>query len=146
MKYKKAMTIVTSAYLALWSVVAPTKVAALTTKYLRPTCLIPYKYWTMTKIKSFAKTVMYEQYGWDRTEYKALNKLWTAESHWNPSAYNDVVGDPIDGSHAGGIPQLLALDPRTPAPQQVERGLAYISHRYGKPSIAWSHERTHGWY
>jgi len=145
MKYRKSLTFLSTAYLTLWSVVMPTKAQAFISHTFSK-CNIPYKYWSITRIKAFARDTMLEQYGWGRTEYKALNKLWTAESHWNARAYNDAVGDPTDDSHAGGIPQILALDPRTPAPQQVERGLAYIAERYGKPSIAWSHERTHGWY
>lgn len=145
MNKQKFWTVVGSAYLAFWSVLIPTKAQAFINKSLEQ-CHIPFNYWTTAKIKALARSLAHEQYGWGRTEYKALNKLWTQESHWNPRAYNDAVGDPTDGTHAGGIPQILALDPRTPAPQQIERGLAYISKRYGKPSVAWNHERNHGWY
>jgi len=41
---------------------------------------------------------------------------------------------------------LLGLAVGTPAPEQIARGLAYIQHRYGKPSVAWAHWRKHGWY
>jgi hypothetical protein len=142
---RRVLTYISVAYLALWSVIFPPKAQALTVNSIK--CEeIPNKYWTASISRAYARAMSVQRYGWGRTEYKALNKLWTTESHWNPSAYNKEVGDPTDGSHAGGIPQILALDPRTPAPVQIDRGLAYIHHRYGKPSIAWSYHRTHGWY
>ena len=96
--------------------------------------------WTKKFSKSYAKAVMSWHYPeWSKTEFYALSKLWGKESAWNPKAKNPH-------SSAFGIPQLLKLDPSTPAPLQIERGLAYIKHRYDKPSIAWSHWRKHGWY
>lgn len=145
MNKQKFWAIVGSSYLALWSILIPAKAQAFVVKTLG-VCRMPHSYWTTIRIKQYTRDTMLNEYGWRRSEYKALNKLWTQESHWNPRAYNDAVGDPTDGTHAGGIPQILALDPRTPAPQQIERGLAYISKRYGKPSVAWNHERNHGWY
>jgi membrane-bound lytic murein transglycosylase MltF len=82
---------------------------------------------------------------WNRSEWKALLKLWDAESHWNPYAYNHSV-ERYSGLHAGGVAQMLGVKTTTPAPQQVARGLSYIKTRYGKPSVAWAHERRHGWY
>lgn len=101
--------------------------------------------WTTYLSKRYAKFIMMGKYQWNRSEYKALDKLWTAESHWNPKAFNKSK-DRSSGKNAGGIPQILGLDPKMPAPQQIERGLAYIEHRYGKPSVAWHHHRKHGWY
>ena len=140
---KRFITYVTVSYLAFWSVLFPNQANAAMVKFHCEE--LPNKLWTASISKGFARGLMLNQYGWGRSEFKALDKLWTAESHWNPSAYNPEPGD-LDGTHAGGIPQILALDPRTPAPHQIERGLAYIKHRYGKPSIAWAHHRTHGWY
>jgi hypothetical protein len=141
---KRLLTYISVSYLALWSVFFPDSAHALVVHKIR--CEeMPNKFWTPAISKSYARGVMQGQYGWGRTEFKALNKLWNAESHWNPSAYNTEAGD-TDGSHAGGIPQILALDPRTPAPVQIDRGLAYIAERYGKPSVAWAHHRAHGWY
>lgn len=108
-----------------------------------PVCGNMEVYWTPYLAKMYAKFRM-SHYGWDRSEWKALNKLWTKESNWRAEAFNKEAVS--NGKHAGGIPQILGLDPQTPAPQQVERGLAYISHRYNKPSIAWAHHRVHGWY
>ena len=105
---------------------------------------LPNDLWTQAMAKSYAKFVM-STYGWNtKSEFKALNKLWTQESHWNPLAYNTTPAS--DGSHAGGIPQVLGMSTRVPAPLQIDEGLRYIKERYGKPSAAWAHERRHYWY
>jgi hypothetical protein len=97
-------------------------------------------HWTPRALKLYAKQFMRMAYPeWNLSEHRALMKLWGKESAWNPAADNP-------NSSAFGIPQLLNLDPETPAPLQIERGLAYIQHRYEKPSVAWSHWRNNGWY
>ena len=96
--------------------------------------------WTKSLSKSYAKALISAQYEqWDNSEFHALKKLWGKESAWDHTADNPK-------STAYGIPQLLGLKPNTPAPEQIARGLAYIEHRYGKPSIAWAHWRKHKWY
>jgi hypothetical protein len=97
--------------------------------------------WTKSLSKSYAKALISAQYEeWDtNSEFRALVKLWGKESAWDHTADNPK-------SSAFGIPQLLGLAPTTPAPEQIARGLAYIHHRYGKPSVAWAHWRKHGWY
>lgn len=97
-------------------------------------------YWTSYMSKVYAKGFMATEYpSWGRAEWKALLKLWGKESAWNHLADNPE-------STAYGIAQVLNTKPGTPAPLQIEKGLAYISHRYGKPSVAWSHWRKHNWY
>jgi hypothetical protein len=96
--------------------------------------------WTKSLSKSYAKALISAQYEmWGHSEYKALLKLWGKESAWDHTADNPK-------SSAFGIPQILGMKPSTPAPEQIARGLAYIEHRYGKPSVAWAHWRKHGWY
>ena len=96
--------------------------------------------WTKSLSKSYAKALITAQYeNWGASEFKALLKLWGKESAWDHTADNPK-------SSAYGIPQLLKLKPGTPAPEQIARGLAYIQHRYGKPSVAWAHWRKHKWY
>ena len=96
--------------------------------------------WTKSLSKSYAKAVISAQYEtWGRAEYKALLKLWGKESAWDHTADNPK-------STAFGIPQILGMHPATPAPEQIARGLEYIQHRYGKPSVAWAHWRKNGWY
>jgi hypothetical protein len=131
-------------YLALWSVVFPENAQAVVRKIKCEQ--LDNKYWSMSMLKNYARVISESKYKWGRGEFKALNKLWTTESHWNLSAYNNIIGDPTDGSHAGGIPQLLGMNPDTPAPLQIERGLEYIHYRYKIPSVAWFHHRVHGWY
>lgn len=101
-------------------------------------------HWTPSLAKAYARFTI-QSYGWNKTEWKALNKLWNSESHWRWQAKNKTK-ERWSGKYAGGIPQLLGMDTSTPAPAQIEQGLAYIKSRYGKPSVAWAHHRAHGWY
>ena len=96
--------------------------------------------WTILDSKAYAKDALYH---WSDVQFTCLSKLWGKESAWNPRAYNK---NKIMGKNAGGIPQLLGLDPDTPAPIQIDRGLAYIKYRYTTPCIAWGHHKRKGWY
>ena len=126
------------AFLSIPFFPSPAYAAAVATQ-LEANC-IDISTWTPQMAKAYAKALMQWEYPhWNRSEYIALVKLWTKESNWRQEADNK-------NSTAGGIPQILGLDPKTPAPRQIERGLAYIQHRYEKPSIAWAHWRSKGWY
>lgn len=96
--------------------------------------------WTVKDSKSYARDALYH---WANKQYICLSKLWGKESAWNPKAYNK---NKVMGKNAGGIPQLLGLSPKTPAPIQIDRGLAYIKYRYTTPCRAWSHHKQKGWY
>ena len=71
-------------------------------------------------------------------QYLCLEKLWTRESQWNPTAKNKY-------STAYGIPQLLKLKIKDPY-LQIDAGLKYISHRYNKPCKALAFHKKHGYY
>jgi hypothetical protein len=96
--------------------------------------------WVIEDSKAYAQDVIL---AWSSNQYKCLNKLWTRESNWRAEAYNKVK---VMGKNAGGIPQILGLDPKTPAPLQIDRGFAYIMHRYGTPCMAWKFHQQKGWY
>ena len=96
--------------------------------------------WSKADSKAYARDKLSE---WQDEQWSCLNRLWGKESAWNPNAYNSVR---VMGKHAGGIPQLLGLDPATPAPRQIERGLDYIYYRYTTPCEAWSHFKRAGSY
>jgi hypothetical protein len=88
---------------------------------------------------------------WDNSQWQCLKSLWTAESNWRPDAYNKTpVYQVHDGKrvklHAGGIPQILNLNPKTPVKTQVQKGLRYIKSRYGNPCSAWRHHLQRNWY
>ena len=139
---KRVLAVITAWYLtftSLWHVPSDAYVVATADKVCEnPT--YAKVLWTKALSKAYAKIHMESFYPeWNSSEYKALIKLWSKESAWNHEAQNKK-------SSAFGIPQLLNLDPTTPAPLQIERGLAYIKHRYDKPSIAWAHWRSYGWY
>lgn len=96
--------------------------------------------WTVQDSKAYAIDQLEM---WKQRQWSCLNRLWGKESAWNPKAYNSIR---VMGKNAGGIPQLLGLDPSTPAPRQIERGLAYIYYRYGTPCQAWIHFKQKGWH
>jgi hypothetical protein len=96
--------------------------------------------WTKENSKAYAMDKLSE---WQDKQWKCLVSLWGKESAWNPAAYNKIK---VMGKHAGGIPQLLGLDPATPATKQIDRGLSYIYYRYGTPCSAWAHFKKKGWH
>jgi peptidoglycan DL-endopeptidase CwlO len=96
--------------------------------------------WLVEDSKAYAQDVVL---AWSQNQYRCLNKLWTQESNWRPNAYNKVK---VMGKNAGGIPQILGLDPKTPAPLQIDRGFSYIMHRYGTPCMAWKFHLKNNWY
>jgi len=96
--------------------------------------------WSKADSKAYARDKLSE---WQDEQWSCLNRLWGKESAWNPDSYNTIS---VMGKHAGGIPQLLGLDPATPAPRQIERGLDYIYYRYGTPCEAWLHFKRKGWH
>lgn len=81
--------------------------------------------------------------GWNSRQWRCLNAVWTHESNWRSEAFNDTK---VNGKNAGGIPQILGLDPDTPTKVQIERGFDYIEARYGTPCKAWAFWKHHHWY
>ena len=96
--------------------------------------------WVIEDSKAYAQDVVL---AWANNQYECLDKLWTQESNWRSEAYNKIK---VMGKNAGGIPQILGLDPNLPAPLQIDRGFAYIMHRYGTPCMAWKFHERKGWY
>ena len=96
--------------------------------------------WVVEDSKAYAQDVIL---AWANNQYECLDKLWTQESNWRSEAFNKIK---VMGKNAGGIPQILGLDPKLPAPLQIDRGFAYIMHRYGTPCMAWKFHERKGWY
>ena len=86
--------------------------------------------------------------GWDTpAQWECLLSLWTKESNWRPSAYNKTaVYQNGEKLHAGGIPQILGLDPDLTVEEQISRGFIYIEHRYKNPCSAWRFWSSNFWY
>jgi hypothetical protein len=80
-----------------------------------------------------------DDYGWNVKQFSCLEQLWTKESNWRHKAQSKVPIK-VDGEivYAGGIPQILGLDPATSPKEQIVRGLDYIVHRYDNPCNAWA--------
>ncbi|CAB4163084.1 LT_GEWL domain containing protein [uncultured Caudovirales phage] len=71
-------------------------------------------------------------------EFRCVELLWNAESHWNPRANNKK-------STAYGIPQLLKMTETNPY-LQIDLGLKYISARHKTPCQAWAKFKAVGHY
>ena len=99
----------------------------------------PHK-WGVEDSKAYARDMML---AWTDKQFVCLDKLWQKESNWRPEAYNKVK---VMGKNAGGIPQILGMDPKTPPTRQIERGFAYILYRYGSPCQALNFHHKNGWY
>jgi peptidoglycan DL-endopeptidase CwlO len=100
----------------------------------------PRTVWTVSDSKAYARDKVLT---WADKQWVCLDKLWTRESHWRTNAYNKVK---VMGKNAGGIPQLLDLNPKVPATMQIDRGISYIIYRYKTPCNAWYYHQKHGWY
>lgn len=100
----------------------------------------PQVTWSVADSKSYARDALSK---WKDKQWSCLNSLWGKESAWNSRAFNSVK---VMGKNAGGIPQLLGLDPATPAIYQIDRGLDYIYYRYDTPCNAWLHFKKYGWH
>jgi hypothetical protein len=101
--------------------------------------------------KMWAQTQM-AAYGWNgKAERLALEKLWTYESNWRPNAKNHtpvkmLVNKRWVKLYAGGIPQRLGLNPKTPVKAQIRAGMDYVKARYGSPVKALGFWKRHFWY
>lgn len=102
---------------------------------------------TPDEAKAYAKTQL-DKFGWDTPkQWTCLLDLWTGESNWRPNAYNkQPVYQNGKALHAGGIPQILGLDPDTSVERQIERGFLYIQARYDTPCNADNFWHRHYWY
>jgi hypothetical protein len=82
-------------------------------------------------------------------QYPCLYELWILESNWRPAALNK-------SSKALGIAQLMPatwvnikVKPTKDGFKQVDAGLKYLDHRYGKSRgicRAYAHHLAKGWY
>jgi len=75
----------------------------------------------------------------DSKQMRCLDKLWTKESNWRPTAKNKK-------SSAFGIPQLLKMTETNPY-RQIVLGIKYLDHRYkGDVCLALRTHNTKGHY
>jgi hypothetical protein len=92
------------------------------------------KSWSVNTLKQYAFIELNHSF----TEFYCLDELWHKESRWNYKAKNPK-------SSAFGIPQILGLKEKNPI-KQIDKGLAYIKHRYDEPCKALQHHKIKGWY
>lgn len=104
---------------------------------------------TPAMAKDYAKRQL-KKYGW-QNQWGCLLKLWQQESNWRPNAKNkQPVYQQRNGHwvklYAGGIPQVLHLNPKVDIPTQVTIGLKYIQERYSSPCKALQFHNNHYYY
>ena len=90
-------------------------------------------------------------WGWSSNQWGCLKQLWLNESNWRPNALNKTPVRVFKRGkwvkvYAGGLPQILGLNPRTSVPNQVHAGLTYIKTRYGSPCKAMAFWNRHFYY
>lgn len=100
--------------------------------------------------KFHAKTVLIN-YGWKTNQWVCLEELWTNESNWRPDAKNHQAVTVVRQGkrvkvYAGGIPQILGLNPKSSIYKQVQLGMTYIKSRYESPCQALEFWDKHFWY
>jgi hypothetical protein len=105
-----------------------------------PKIIVREHVWTTEDSKAYARDIVLT---WADKQYACLASLWGKESAWKHDAYNSQK---VMGKNAGGIPQLLGMSPTTPPTRQIDRGMAYIKHRYITPCRAWAFHERNGWY
>lgn len=96
--------------------------------------------WNVADSKAYAQLKVQD---FADREFACLLKLWGKESAWDASAQNQRK---VNGMKAGGIPQILGLDPKLTPAKQIDRGFKYIYHRYTTPCNAWKHWSNNGSY
>lgn len=96
--------------------------------------------------KTYAKANI-RAFGWAEKQWGCLEQLWTKESNWRPDAKNrEAVKVNGQRVYAGGIPQILGMNPKVSIFEQVNKGLTYIEARYGSPCKALNFHNSRGWY
>jgi len=100
--------------------------------------------------KYHAKTQL-SVFGWSSREWVCLSSLWGRESSWNPDARNKTAVQVLKNgkwvkAYAGGVPQILGMNPNLSVPTQVHKGLVYIQSRYDSPCGALKFWDRHNWY
>ena len=94
-------------------------------------------FYAMANPKEYAHTQL-KYFGFGKTEYSCLSKLWGKESGWNYKADNPK-------STAFGIAQILGETSKEPH-IQINKGIRYIIHRYETPCGAWKFWKRHYYY
>jgi len=98
-----------------------------------------------------ARNVIKDRHGWNRSEFKALRKMWNRESNWRFEVVNWHVRGPwyglgqVNGPYIQSRGYSIAEYRESPY-IQIRVGAEYIEGRYGSPRAAWAFWRANGWY
>ena len=94
------------------------------------------------EIKDYAYKKVVEK--WGEENWSAFDNIVQRESGWNPNSINKKSG-------ACGLFQFVPCSKggnayKTDYKVQVDKGIQYISSRYGTPNEAWDFWQKHHWY
>lgn len=107
----------------------------------------PHHFASKSYNRWFAELYVKRVYGWNKYNWKCLDKLWQMESGWNELAKNRRTG-------AYGIPQALPGNKMAAMGRnwknnpevQIKWGASYIKSRYKSPCKALAFMERRGWY
>lgn len=94
------------------------------------------------EMQAYAKQLVIEK--WGEEHWDAFNNIVIHESGWNPNSINKKSG-------ACGLFQFVPCSKggsayKTNYKVQIQKGIEYISARYGTPQKAWAFWQKHHWY
>lgn len=107
----------------------------------------PHHFASKSYNRWYAELYIKRVYGWNKYNWKCLDKLWQLESGWNELAKNRRTG-------AYGIPQALPGNKMAAMGRnwknnpevQIKWGASYIKSRYKSPCKALAFMERRGWY
>lgn len=107
----------------------------------------PHHFASKSYNRWFAELYIKRVHGWNKYNWKCLDKLWQLESGWNELAHNRRTG-------AYGIPQALpgkkmaamGKNWKSNPEVQIKWGASYIKSRYKSPCKALAFMERRGWY
>lgn len=87
------------------------------------------------------------QFGWTGSEWSALYNVEMREAGFNLTAQNPSSGAYGMAQFINGPSEYAQYGGNsTTASGQAFAMCEYIRQRYGRPSVAWAHEQSYGWY
>lgn len=93
-----------------------------------------------------ARIIADRDYGWDKTQFTCLSRLWGKESAWNPQAVSSTNDHGIPQRNMPNATQAQKDAFLADTRGQIVWGLNYISIRYDTPCNAWQFWQKNRWY
>ena len=87
-----------------------------------------------------------DDYGWTKTQWSCLNRMWGKESAWNYKAASPTKDHGIPQRHMSGNTKAQIHAFQSDPVAQINWGLNYIKTRYQNPCGAWKFWQANRWY